>query len=83
MRFAKDHRGIPICMKVHPKTSIPLLPFAIPRGIVIPQSIMIMLALSIVYWMSPIVLRMSFSNWGLIRRLILSRYSKDSPTSAI
>jgi hypothetical protein len=28
-------------------------------------------------------LRMSFSNWGLIRRLILSRYSKDSPTSAI
>jgi hypothetical protein len=39
MRFAKDHGGIPICMKVQQKMNIPLLLFAIPRGIVIPKSI--------------------------------------------
>jgi hypothetical protein len=39
MRFAKDHGGIPICMKIHPKADIPLLLLGKTRWIFISSSI--------------------------------------------
>jgi hypothetical protein len=71
MRFAKDHRRIPICMKIHPKVDISLLLFAILGWIIISQSIEIVLALGVVHWTSPMVLRSSLSNWRL--------HPKDNP----
>jgi hypothetical protein len=52
-------------MKIHPKADIPLLLFGILRWIIISQSIEIVLALGVVHWTSPIVLRSSLSNWRI------------------
>jgi hypothetical protein len=62
MWVAKNHWIIPINMKIHPKTDIPLVLFGIPRGIIIPQSIMIMLALCVICWTNPIVLHTNLPN---------------------